>query len=123
ARLPPRSMNASGTPRLEDGRPAARPSLRRLRLLELHDDHRHVIVGLGVANERAHFADDALADSRRVERVMARHDARESGVAEELSVDVRRLRDAVRVQNEHVARPDRAGVLLEHLTEALSRAG
>ena len=112
--------SASG--RLLDGRLplrscVRRPCCRRLCRSNLHDDHRHVVVRLGVADERAHFADRRArgCPPRRVMLAGSRP-ARQGVVARTSSpsASIASVMPSV-YSTIHVAGVNRPRVLLEHL--------
>ena len=53
---------------------------------DLHQDHRHVVVLIGGADERLDLAQDALAQLARVEVAVLLDDLAETSVAEEIAL-------------------------------------
>ena len=91
-------------------------------LRDLDQDHRHVVVLIGGADERLDLAEDPLAQLARVEVSVLFDDPAEPGVAEEIAVVVHRLGDAVGVEDDDVAGVQRDLLLLEQLVELRHRA-
>ena len=84
----------------DTGRPVQQPPRPRSPV-HLQHDHRHVVVRLGVADEGADFAHDALADAGGVEVVLADDDAaRAPRRRKQIARLVHRLGDAVGVEHD-----------------------
>src|SRR5262245_37759644 len=73
------------------------------RRVHLHQNHRHVVVLVGGADERLDLAQDALAQVGGVEMAVLADQPAEPRVAEQIAVRVHRLGDAVGVERDHVA--------------------
>src|SRR5258705_14999 len=71
--------------------------------LDLHQDHRHVVVLVGCAHEGLDLAEDPLAQLAGVEVAVLLHDVAQALVAEQVTVQIHGLGDAVRVQHDDVA--------------------
>ena len=60
--------------------------LRRERPLDLDENHGHVVVLIGTADERLDLAEDAFAQLARLEVAVLRHQAAKAAVAEQIAL-------------------------------------
>ena len=85
--------------------------------VDLHQDHRHVVVLIGAADERFDLAEDALAQLAGLEMAVLLDDPAEPVIAEEIARGVHRLGDAIGVQHDDVTVVQRDLFFLEQLGE------
>ena len=91
-------------------------------LIDLQQDHRHVVVLIGAADEGLDLAHDPLAQLAGLQVSVLLDDAAETGLAEEIALGVHRLGDAVGVEDDHVSGRQIDALFLEQLGELLRGA-
>src|SRR5688572_9319148 len=84
---------------------------------DLQQDHGHVVVLVGGADERLDFAQDPLAQFTRLQVPVLFDDAAQPAFAEEIAAGVHRLGDAVGVEDDHVPHRELQANLLQVMRE------
>src|SRR3954466_7894539 len=72
------------------------------RPIDLEQDHRHIVVLIGAADERLDLAEDALAELARFEVPVFLDNPAEASFAEQVALEIHRLGDAVGKKHDHV---------------------
>src|SRR3954462_10746246 len=98
------------------------PPGRGKRPIDLEQDHRHVVMLIGAADERFDLAQDALAKLTRVEVTVFFDDPAQARLAEQIALDVHRLRDPIGVEDDDVAGAEIDALLFEQLLELFLRS-
>src|SRR5262249_31804345 len=91
-----------------------------LHLVDLEENHRHVVVLRRVADERGNLAQHARAQLVRRQVRVALRQLPEAVFAEALVARIHRLADAVGEEQVQIARPERDHVLLQQPLERLA---
>src|SRR4051812_23312458 len=96
-----------------DGDPAGRDKCP----IDLQQDHRHVVVLIGGANERLDLAHDALAELAGVEVAVLFDDSAEARFTKQIAVGIHRFGDAVGIEHDDVAGGKIDALFFEELRE------
>src|SRR6478609_7827880 len=92
---------------------------RRHHQQDLHQDHCHVVVLVGGADERFDLAQDALAQLAGLEVAVLLDDRAEPIVAEQIARRIHRLGDPIRVEHDDIPRIEPNLLFFQQLRELL----
>src|SRR5688500_11616981 len=97
------------------------PAGRRERMIQLQENHRHVVMLVGNADKGLDLAHDPLAKLAGVEVPVFVLAAAETAIPEVIALGFHGLGDAVRVQHDHVTRRQIHSLFLEQRREHVGR--